>query len=294
MAPSESAPPRPEDRFRRALATGLLLAVTILALWPPLHEAGGQRIDAMAARALATFAVARGLNGVVSVVQGTEVALQPAGVGVTLTVGELLDPLNDLIERFSWLMLAATTALGVQAVLLDASNAGLLAGLLLAAALGTGVRLWWPRLAAVDAGAWLPRALLLLLFLRLCIPAAALGAHAFTERWLEPRREAAVAVLEETREALDRIETAPPPEPEAETGWIESLRRSLESQRERLDLDARLAELGARLDVAAERIVDLVVVFLLETLLVPLVLAWLLWRGTGALLRGAVSGRERP
>ena len=101
-------------------------------------------------------------------------------------------------------------------------------------------------------------------------------------------------MLEETREALDRIETAPPPEPEADTGWIESLRRSLESQRERLDLDARLAELGARLDVAAERIVDLVVVFLLETLLVPLVLAWLLWRGTGALLRGAVSGRERP
>ena len=33
-------------------------------------------------RAFVTWAVARGLNGVISVAQGTEVALEPGGVGV--------------------------------------------------------------------------------------------------------------------------------------------------------------------------------------------------------------------
>jgi hypothetical protein len=273
---------------RRILLTLAIAATTLLALWPPLYAAGEARLDAMAGRALATFAATRALNGVISVVQGTEVALQPAGVGVTLSVGELLDPLNDLVERFSWLMLAATAALGVQAVLLDAASAPALSlALALLAALCT-LRTWWPLLGRSDGNAWLPRLLILLLFVRLCVPLTALGAHAFSERWLEPRREAAVAVLETTREAIDRIETAPPTGDRSEEGWIDSLRRYPDDQRERLDLDARLKALGDRIDLASERVIDLVVVFLLQTLLVPLALVWLLWRLTLALLGDAM------
>ena len=46
-------------------------------------------------------------------------AAAPAGVGVTITAGEILDPLNDLIERFSWLVLMASASLGTQLVLTD-------------------------------------------------------------------------------------------------------------------------------------------------------------------------------
>ena len=58
-------------------------------------------------RALVTYAAARTLNGVVSVAQGTEIALEPGGVGVVLTPGQVLDPINDLVERFSSVMLVA-------------------------------------------------------------------------------------------------------------------------------------------------------------------------------------------
>lgn len=37
--------------------------------------------------------------------QGTELSIEPMGVGVILTLGELLDPLNDLIEQFSNVLL---------------------------------------------------------------------------------------------------------------------------------------------------------------------------------------------
>ncbi len=59
-------------------------------------------------KAAATWAVARGLDSAISVAQGTELALEPGGVGVNLTVGEVLDPINDLVEQFSQVMLVAT------------------------------------------------------------------------------------------------------------------------------------------------------------------------------------------
>ena len=269
------------SRPRALLASALVVLALGAALAPTLHAAGGARIEAMFGRALATFAVARALNGAISVVQGTEVALQPAGVGVTLTVGQALDPLNDLIERFSWLMLAATTALGIQAVLVEATAAAPLALLLLATGLATVLRLWWPALAALDRRALAPRLLLLLLFVRLALPLAALGAHAFSEAWLEPRRTAAVAALERTRAELDAVDAAARgTAPEDEGGWLEGLRSFLGDSGARLDPSAHLRGLVERLDAAAGRVVDLIVVFLLETIAVPLAALWLLWRLT--------------
>ncbi|WP_345991680.1 hypothetical protein [Sulfurimonas sp. HSL-1716] len=65
-------------------------------------------------RSLAAFGIAKALNAVISVFQGTEFSFSPMGMGVNISIGEILDPLNDLIERFSWLMLAATISIGVQ------------------------------------------------------------------------------------------------------------------------------------------------------------------------------------
>ena len=54
----------------------------------------------------------------ISVGRGMEVAIQPMGVGVTLAPGQLLNPINDLVENFSSLMMAACIALGAQKILI--------------------------------------------------------------------------------------------------------------------------------------------------------------------------------
>ena len=108
---------------RRPMAKWLLVSLVCLAVLlsslTTVDRIAEAEYESLFQRALVTFALARTLNGVISAVQGTELALQPAGVGVTLTPGEVLDPINDLIERFSWIMLGATLSLGVQQVLLD-------------------------------------------------------------------------------------------------------------------------------------------------------------------------------
>ena len=94
-----------------------LFLVAVLSVTPFMDQRASADYEQLFQRAFVTFALARTINGVISVVQGTEIALQPAGVGVTLTPGEILDPVNDLVERFSWVMMGATISLGVQNVL---------------------------------------------------------------------------------------------------------------------------------------------------------------------------------
>ena len=108
-----------------------------VAMWPGADNVGQSHVNEAFKRALVGYALARSLNGVISVAQGTEVAIQPAGVGVNFTPGQILDPINDLVERFSWIMMLASSSLGIQKVLLSMSAWN---GLLLAV-LGSGVLL---------------------------------------------------------------------------------------------------------------------------------------------------------
>lgn len=63
-------------------------------------------------RSLVIFAIARGINGVISVIQSAEVGFSFA-VSASLAPGEILDPINDLIERFSLVMLVASASLWI-------------------------------------------------------------------------------------------------------------------------------------------------------------------------------------
>ena len=143
---ADSTGARPVIRAR-ALLIGLL-ALVALAWSGVADRAAAGELDAAFKRSFATFAIARSLNGAISLVQDADVSMSPAGVGLTVSPGELLDPLNDLLEQFSTLAFAALTALGIQKFALHLS-----ASLLLNALLTLAVAFWllvrhWPPLAA--------------------------------------------------------------------------------------------------------------------------------------------------
>ena len=76
-------------------------------------------VDAGLKRAGAAFLLARTMNAIISVFQESELQLEPGGVGVTFALGQALDPINDMVERFSWVMLVCVTSLGIQKVLIE-------------------------------------------------------------------------------------------------------------------------------------------------------------------------------
>jgi len=265
---------------RILLITGL--AVTLGCAWlAPLDASATRYAEAGLQRALISFATARTLCAVISVVQGTELELQPGGVGVTLTPGRALEPINDLAQQFSLLMLAASVSFGVQLALIKFGAFWAISLLLTIVALAWA----WSSWRRPPAHEWMTRLLLALLLVRFAMPLVALGSEAAFQLFLQDDYAAGQAGIEKTTGQLDGISqhSAAPPEDESAG---DKIRRWWSNG---ADFKQRYADLKDAAGNAIEHIIKLIVVFLLQTLVLPLLLLWLLIRLSG--LVGSVSRR---
>jgi hypothetical protein len=273
------------SRAGRWLLGALVVGLVALSSITSVDRYAEREYEALFQRAFITFALARTLNGLISAVQGTELALQPAGVGVTLTPGEVLDPVNDLIERFSWIMLGATISLGVQQVLLDV---GQWWGLRLLVAL-LGLAWLWARVLRAEGGAGpgsfersVLRLLVLVLFIRFAVPMAMIANEALYRLFLEERYVQSAQVVENAGADLERVESAARAAAETpaagdadESGIFDVIGRTFDSTRQSLDFNRRLAAFKARAAEVVEHLIQLAVVFVLQTGLLPIAFLWL-------------------
>lgn len=270
-------------RWQRPLTATVVLLV-LAAVWLlRVDEAALEQVDAGWKRALATFAAARALNAVISVAQGTELAVQPAGVGLTLTPGQVLDPVNQLVEQFSTLMLMATAAFGAQRVLIGIGAWWPLSLLISAAVLAWAVLRWRGPGKEHGPPRWLGRALVLLLLLRFTVPLVALGSEAAFRLFMQDEyRQGQATLLQSSSELaqasgqLPGAGTAP-----GEASLAERMRRWWGQGPQ---IGARFEALKDEANRAVEQVVRLIVVFTLQTLVLPLLLGWALWRAAKALL----------
>jgi hypothetical protein len=248
---------------------------TAIAYSALVDDTGRRYSDEAFKNALVTFAVSRTLNGVISVAQGTELALEPGGVGVILTLGQVLDPINDLVERFSTVMLVATSSIGLQSVLLRISAWW---GLTLALTLASGfvlLALWWPKFGATRIAI---RILLIALFLRFAVPTLVIMTTLIFNQFLAEDQVAATAALESTRDQIEEInEQTNVPEIEGQS-FIDQLNSAFDRSLESINLSQQLDELSERVSNSAEQIIDLIVIFILQTILLPLGFLWIVIR----------------
>lgn len=273
-------------RTTRIVSALALLALAAAAWLSPLDGRALENVDTGLKRALTSFAAARALNALISVAQGTEIAVEPAGVGVVLTPGQVLDPINDVVEQFSTLMLAASVSFGVQRLLITIGGYWAISVALsvLAAAL---ILVRW---RGSRAPPWLTTLMLAVLIARFGVPLAALGSEAGFRLFLQDEYQAGSSTLERS---MDRFSTlsAPISGANAPAGFGERLRQWWSSTADAMDIGQRYEALKQVAGETAEQIVRLIVVFLLQTLLFPLALLWLLVRGGRALLVAGWRGR---
>jgi len=254
--------------------TGFAVLAAAAALSGVVDQTSQDYAEQAFKRALVTFAVARTLNGVISVAQGTEVAIEPAGVGVNFTVGQVLDPINDLVERFSAVMLVATSSLGLQNVLLRMTEWwGTTLSLALAAGLMVAV-LWWPRFAGGKAEQAVLRVLLVTVFLRFAVPFLIVGSNLVFDTFLAAEQAAATEALETTRVEIEALNGDSAPALVEDQSLAERLGAMLDDSLRSMDVSARLEALKERVSNASEHIVNLIVIFLLQTVILPLVFVW--------------------
>jgi hypothetical protein len=258
------------------LISFLLLLVSVLSLTPFIDQRAASDYDQLFQRAFITFALARTINGVISVLQGTEIALQPAGVGVTLTPGEILDPVNDLVERFSWIMMGATISLGVQNVLLDISAWWVIQVLVAALATWLLIRLWHPGQGAQLNRILFKRVFPLLLFIRFAVPVMLIANDLLYQQFLEQRYQQSTEIVTQAGEDLEQIraEANPDSDGDEEAGMLDSITRAWSSTVDSMDLSGRLQRIQARAAEVIEHLIQLSVVFVLQTALLPVAFLW--------------------
>ena len=262
-----------------SIAAVLLLAA-VLSVLPVIDEQAKGHYESLFQRAFVTFALARTLNGVISAVQGTELALQPAGVGVTLTPGEILDPINDLVERFSWIMLGATVSLGIQNVLMDVSAWWLIKALVAVLSVWLLIAVLGSR-HTVKGRHMLARVFLIALFLRFAVPLTLIANDALYQLFLEPRYVQSTEVVTKAGEEIKQIGQAED-EPEQDgqgglfsSGVFGSLGQMVDKTGQALDLSDKVDQIKLRTAEMIEHLIQLSVIFILQTGILPLMFLWL-------------------
>ena len=97
----------------------MLLGLLALAIGGLPHRYGKNYSETLFQRTLLTFTFTQTLSGVISVFQSTQFAIQPAGMGVNFSAGEILSPLKNLLQKFSGILITCLIFAGLQKMLLQ-------------------------------------------------------------------------------------------------------------------------------------------------------------------------------
>ena len=103
-------------RIKMTIFVVFALALSVLSFQGPLDDFAHESVVKTTNESIALFAISRSINAAVSLFQGSKVPF------LQLSVGELLDPLNDAIERLSSVLVWAIGSLFLQRVALEVAS----------------------------------------------------------------------------------------------------------------------------------------------------------------------------
>lgn len=268
---------------------GMLLAVAIS--WAGiLDRSSSKYVDEALVQAFSTYAVARGINAVVSVLQSVSVG-GSLGVAFDFSPGEILDPVNDLAERFAAIMELSIGSLLVQKALIAITSSALFNIFLTVSVAAFALVALLNMTSAVGL---LFRTVLTMIFLRFAIVLAILANswvdNIFLRESIDQNVESVSSISEEVSARAAETPAASKPA-EEEQGMFDSFKNGFSALAEKTQgmmsqLDAKAAK--EELDNAIPNMVNLMAVFILKTILLPLLFLYGLKR-IFALLWGRYS-----
>ncbi|MDX4026401.1 hypothetical protein Q6A91_09170 [Aliarcobacter skirrowii] len=227
-----------------------------------VNESAKDVIDKSFNQALIVFGSAKALNAVISLAQGTEINLP----FVVVAIGEVLDPINDLVEQFSLIMLASLVSLGIQKILLnfvsnDFFNLTFIISILV---FNIFLFLKFKNIESIKNIAL--KLTLILLFLRFSIPFVAYLNQYSYDYFIKPQYniEQLNETILNTKDEISKINLESVEE--KESGFFEKFRQKFDMT----FYEKKVDEYKDAVDSSSDNIVDLIIVFIFQTILLPL------------------------
>ena len=223
------------------------------------------------------YATARAINASVSVIKESNLQLEPAGIGVSLAIGQLLDPVDDMTERLSTVLVTAITSLGVQKLSYEigVSLAPAVAAMLL---LVLSAMIWSgnPRVATMQI--FVLKLLVLVAALRFCLPFSSLAnAYIYDTYFAQQITKASDELQLQTRN-FDQFENLSLPESTGILGAIENSGSYIKQKSLAFKnaLQGSVANMAAIIDNLLQLTFLYVGIFFLQIMIFPLLIFWII------------------
>jgi len=261
----------------KVFVTIFLLLALVLSLSLTLDESAIKLHEEALNRAMVTFGLAKGLNAIISLIQGTELSFAPVGIGLTFSLGEVLDPFNDMVERFSWVMLFSSVSLGIQKLLLMLSSKIFIQAALVVSTLFSIIFIFTTKLQNSNLFNISMKILMFLLLLRFAAIFFVYSSEYFYNSVLISEYKSATVIIKNTKNKLEAIQKQNTKivKSKKESGFFSGVSSQYSELIESLNISKQLESLKVNIEDASKNIINLITIFIVQSVVMPFLFLWL-------------------
>lgn len=258
------------QNWNKLLLSIFTISAVFIAITFAIDTTAKTLVDDSFSQAIIVFGSAKALNAVISLAQGTELSL-PFFV---VAIGEVLDPVNDLVEQFSLVMLASMTSLGIQKIFLNFVTNEIYNYLLLVLVIVLNIWLYKRFRNDNKLRDIFFKVVFVLLFLRFAIPMISyvndISYNYFVkeEYNIERLNENIVKVKEDVSRVNQETLQA-----KKESSIFDKIVEKFDSEY----YSKKVQEYTDAVDNSSEYIIDLIIVFIFQTIFLPILFLFILY-----------------
>lgn len=227
------------------------------------------------------YASTRGVNALISMIQNSQLQLEPAGVGFSLAIGEVLDPINDMTERLSNVLVLAITSLGLQKLLYEMSIS-IVPPLLAVFLLLFSLTLWIKNAKIKIFQAFLLSFSLLLIVARVSLPFASLANEYLYQNFFATKIVQSQQALHVSGVDADKLSQMSVPTQQNSSFWnkISNSTQLIQEKSAQFKeaFTYTLENAGNLIDNLLNLTFLYIGVFLIQVIFLPLFIFWIFWK----------------
>ncbi len=265
-SPSQPSSPTSMSSSKKIWVTLLVLAITALGFVRFTDEHAHEKVNQSMLVAGASFATARTLDAAISLVKSAEVSVGVASI----TLGQVLNPVSDLIDKFAWFMTLAVGSLALQKVLLLMMSSMIANALLAFCALGLLLSMWSPIMQNYKKQ-WFS-AFKFMVLLRFAV-VISLGLNIMVDTlFLDKQIDSRATYIEEVTTLVQQASDSSTLEaPANDSSFLGSVKQEWENLTGKwLSQTERLTLIKNSVEDSIISLMELIALFLLKTVLLPL------------------------
>lgn len=235
---------------------------TIDLVFSPIDERAKEYLEDSLKKAALTYAGTRVVHAGVALIKGTEINPPFA----TVSVGEILSPLSDLLERLSNLLLIAIASIGAQRIFLEITHSVAIAIFVPAGVFLMALSLWvqvWQK----EIFAWGFRLVIIGFIFRLAVPIMAFSASLAHDYFLQKEYQKSSSVLLVAEASVQEAATD-----QGKKSWYESAKEWTNTS----EITKKFSALKERAEELSFALITLFSIFVFETIIFPIFSLWIL------------------